>query len=186
MMAGRRRTVEVKHVDSIARKRVSVLSRGVLSSPGYTGRREWRPAAEGYRQSGSAHEPVTREELIRYRKDLVTLLADLVCLFLPPAWYGTEKSRTEIDAGVIVTDIQVRSRIRTGERVPVDVTVYNRGKRQEWVELTLADTTENIILGRQILYLPPAASRVAHFEWKTTGFRLGDHILEAQTAAACY
>lgn len=148
---------------SIARKRVSVLSGGVPSSP-------------------RDDELITREELTQYRKALVALLADLVCLFLPQ--YAARETQAEVAAAVSVTDIQVRSRIRAGAIVPVDVTVCNKAKRQESVELTLADTTENIIIGRQTLYLPGEASRVAHFEWKTTGFRLGDHILEARTVAA--
>lgn len=123
---------------------------------------------------------VTREELREYEEDLVTLLSDLAYVFKPLPLQEHVVTCQRTPAGVHVTNIEVRPRVTSGDATPVHVTISNDGTRQKRVEVILADTTEDVLIGRRTLSLAPRVSRTANFDWGTGGFRLGDHTLEAQ------
>ncbi len=127
---------------------------------------------------------IVREELREYEQDLVALLADLARLFPSLALYEPAHTHVRAAAGVtVVVDIEVKSKVKTGDMVPAYVTVCNQTANEKTVKVTLADTSEGIIIGRRTVTLLPDTSKIVRFDWKTRGFSLGDHILEAEVAA---
>ncbi len=116
---------------------------------------------------------ITQDELREFEQNLVMLLRDWVYLFQPSGLHAGAGNR------ITITEMEVRSRVKTGDTVPVYVTVCNEGAHQEMVEVTLVDISENVIIGRRTVTLLPGDSRLLHFDWKSGGFSLGDHILDA-------
>lgn len=86
-------------------------------------------------------------------------------------------------SNAVVTDIQTRTFIWKGSKVPVHVTVCNQGPYEETAEVILEDTSKNVLIGRQWVTLPPESSQVVTFEWKTRSFGLGNHVLYAEAIA---
>lgn len=119
----------------------------------------------------------THDNLWDFQQSLVMLLSDWVYLLLP-SLSRPPVLQVEAGYGIIITDMEVRSRVKLGNTVPVYVTVYNQESYRETTDITLTDVSENIIIGRRALNLSPGASRTVQFIWKTRGFGPGDHILD--------
>jgi hypothetical protein len=84
------------------------------------------------------------------------------------------------DTGVEVTGIEAKRWIWRGKEVPVRVSLCNRGKYLETVDVTLEDTTKDVIIGKQKVTVPPESSSEVTFEWNTKPFGLGSHDLFAR------
>ena len=123
------------------------------------------------------------KELRGYEQHLVALLGSLSNFSLSLGRYEPTDTPTDPGAGVTITDMEVRSRVKTGDVTPVYVTVCNQGAHQKMVEVTLTDTSENIIIGRRAVTLHPGAYREVIFNWKTKGVSLGEHILDTKVNA---
>lgn len=134
---------------------------------------------------------VTWIELQKYRQNLIELWLNLIYLLLVFRAPVEVEHRAPMEVEhrapvgvdhpwVAITDMAVRPTARTGDVVPVHVSITNTATNKEEAEVTLTDTTENALIGKQRITLPPRSSRVLRFGWKTKSFWPGDHILDAR------
>ncbi len=118
---------------------------------------------------------VSKLETREFLQDLAWLLGILARLF---AHFGLPSTGTP--SGLAIGEIEARPRVYRGDTEAIYVRVSNPGANEEAGDVILTDATENILIGRQTVTLPPGASQMVKFNWETKGFRLGDHDLDAQ------
>ena len=126
-------------------------------------------------QQPKIEDYVSKPEVRDFLRDLGWLLVTLARLF---AQFGLR--RLALPTGLVIDEIKVRPRVYTGDIEVVDVKVSNPGTREETGNVTLTDATENVLIGRQTVTVPPGVSQMVRFKWETKGFRLGDHDLDAE------
>ncbi len=129
---------------------------------------------------------LTWEELRRFRQFLIVLWRDWIYLLLRLSVrvrteeVVEEEVVVEEESPVTVANMEVRPRILSGKVAPVHVTLHNPRDHQEDAEITLTDTTENVVIGTKTISLPARGSKTLKFDWKTEHYKLGDHILDAR------
>jgi len=80
---------------------------------------------------------------------------------------------------VAVTAVSAPSSVTQGDTVNVGVTVENQGVNEETFDVTLSDTTGDVIIGVQSVTLAVGEAKTVTFSWNTIDATLGDHILTA-------
>ncbi len=123
---------------------------------------------------------VAQEELWEFEQNVLTLFRDWMYLLVPFGVNTPTITQTGSDVGITVTDMEVRPRIKSGDVTAVYVTVCNPWSYRKAVEVVLSDISENVIIGKRAVTLPPEASRTVRFVWETRRFKLGDHILDTR------
>jgi hypothetical protein len=84
-----------------------------------------------------------------------------------------------------VTAVRVAGTAAPGDRVPVTVTVANRGNVREGVTVSLTNLTAHAAIGTATLAdLMPGDSAQTSFQWNTLGCAPGTHLLRAQAVGA--
>ncbi len=122
---------------------------------------------------------VSKVETREFLQDLAWLLEILARLF---AHLGLRSIGAP--TGLAIDEIQARPRVHTGDTEAVYVRVSNPGMSEEAGDIRLTDATENVLIGRQAISVPPGASQIVKFNWETKGFRLGDHDMDAEIEPA--
>ena len=127
---------------------------------------------------------LAKRKLRKFRQDLMSILTDMAFLFVVSSLHPSAETGMAAGPHVVVTEVEVMSKIKTGNTVPVYVTVCNKGSYQQTADVTLSDTSEDVLIGQKTVTLPPGDCQAVHFDWITRGFNLGDHILDA--SASCW
>ncbi|MGH2500116.1 MAG: S8 family serine peptidase [Candidatus Limnocylindria bacterium] len=85
---------------------------------------------------------------------------------------------------VAVTAISAPSWVLQGDSATIDVTVANQGTFSETFDVTLTDTTANVLIGSQSVSLAAGTSTTMSFTWTTSSTTTtGDHTLKAEAAS---
>lgn len=122
---------------------------------------------------------VSKVDTREFLQDLAWLLGILARLFAHLGLRGVGAP-----SGLAIDAIEARPRVRQGDTEAVHVRVSNRGTYEEAGDITLTNATENVLIGRQAISVPPGASQIVKFNWETKGSRLGDHDLDAEIEPA--
>jgi hypothetical protein len=130
-----------------------------------------RPAPPRY----EADVYVSKLEAREFLRDLAWFLEILARLFARSGFLGAGRR-----GGLAISEIEARPRVYKGDTEAVYVRVSNTGTNEETGDVILTDATENVLIGRQTVTLPPGDSQMVKFNWETKGFRLGDHDLDAE------
>lgn len=121
---------------------------------------------------------VSKREAREFVQDLAWLLEILAHLVVQFCLHSVPP------AGLTIDEIETRPRVRKGDTETVSVRVSNPDVNQQAGDIILADVTDNVLIGRQTITIPPATSQVVKFNWETKRSRLGEHDLNAEVQPA--
>ncbi len=128
------------------------------------------------RHEGEIYVPkLEAREFVQDLVWLLEILARLVGHFCLPS---------VTPAGLTIDEIEARPRVRKGDTETVSVRVSNPDVNQQAGDIVLTDVTDNLLIGRQTITIPPTTSQVVKFNWETKRARLGEHDLDAEVQPA--